>query len=39
MFTLATSFLIFAQSAFKVISTMIQDVSYQLIGSDILVYA
>ena len=39
MFTLATSFLIFAQSAFKVISSMIQDVSSQLIGSDILVYA
>ena len=39
MITLATSFLIYAQSSFKTISTMIKDVSYQLIGSDILVYS
>lgn len=36
MFTLATSFLIFASSGFSVISSLIGDVGCQFIGSDIL---
>ena len=39
MFTLATSFLIFAQSSFETISLIILDISAQLIGADIFVDA
>mmetsp|Transcript_29049 Transcript_29049/g.36006 ORF Transcript_29049/g.36006 Transcript_29049/m.36006 type:complete len:139 (+) Transcript_29049:2084-2500(+) len=39
MFTLATSFLIFAQSSLSVLSKMTLDLSMQLIGADVLAYA
>jgi len=36
MFTLATAFLIFGQSAFQVISAVILDVALQIVGADVL---
>lgn len=39
IFTLATSFLIFAQSGFEIVGVMIHSKAYQVVGSDVFAHS